>query len=98
MLRIWLVVTLGLAVRAFAFGLLGPDPRHALVVEPVTIDLNSARLFELQALPGIGRAKAEAIILHRLRHGPFEAVAGLDAVDGFGARAIAALAPFVRVE
>lgn len=86
-----MVVTLGLLVRAFAGGVLGADPARRLAVVEIQIDLNGADLFELQALPGVGRTRAAAIILHRIRHGPFRALADLDAVDGFGAASIARL-------
>ena len=86
-----MIVTLGLAVRAFAGGVLGADPAGRLELVPIRIDLNRAGLFELQALPGVGPAGAEAIILHRLRHGPFRSRAALDAVDGFGVKTVAAL-------
>ena len=92
------MLVLGLLVRAFAAGNLGsagvsPPP----VVEPVRIDLNRAQVPELQALPGIGATRAEAIVLHRVRNGTFERLEQLDQVDGIGATTIAALRPFLFV-
>lgn len=92
-----MIVTCGLAVRAFAGGLLGPNPRHVPVLEAVTIDVNRAPLPELMALPGVGRTRAEAIILHRVRHGWFRGVEDLAAVDGLGPLTVEALRPFVRL-
>jgi DNA uptake protein ComE-like DNA-binding protein len=38
--------------------------------------------------------RAEAIILDRVRHGPFRTLEDLDRVDGVGATTIEALRPF----
>lgn len=86
----------GLAVRAFAGGLLGVDPADVARVEAVTVDINCAALAELQALPGVGPDRAAAIILHRLRHGPFRCLEDLRGVDGLGPRTVELLRPFVR--
>jgi len=56
-----------------------------------TIDLNSASAAELAALPGIGAQRATAIVDHRLVHGRFRDVDGLDAVRGVGPSTIAKL-------
>ena len=93
-----MLIVCGLAVRAFAGGLLGPDRRLASSIAPVTIDINRAGLPELQALPGVGRVRAEAIILHRVRHGRFRAVDDLSAVEGLGSATVEALRTFVRVQ
>lgn len=63
--------------------------------EPV--DLNTAAAEQLQTLPGIGPAKAQAILDHRAAHGPFGSVDGLDAVKGFGPATIDKLRPFATV-
>lgn len=72
--------------------------RHRQVMIPVRIDLNRAPLGDLLALPGIGRVRAEAIILHRVRHGPFKRVEDLREVDGIGPETVAGLAPFAVVD
>ena len=46
------------------------------------IDINSATLQELMALPGIGEVLAQRIIDHRSEHGPFENVEGIMEVNG----------------
>lgn len=92
------MLVLGLAVRSFAAGNLGSvgggePPR----VVPVQLDLNRAGTEELQALPGVGGTRAEAIVLHRVRHGPFRSILELDQVDGIGVSTIAGLRAFLTV-
>ncbi len=87
---------MALCVRLFATGMLRGRPGEPLLV-PVHIDLNRAGLPELMALPGIGRVRAEAIILHRVRHGPFRRVEDVQQVDGIGRSTAAGLATFARV-
>lgn len=48
------------------------------------VDLNSATQSELEAVKGIGPAKAKAIVEHRKKSGPFKSVDDLDKVKGFG--------------
>ena len=67
----------------------GAGGQHAAV--PVRIDLNRATVGELMALPGIGRVRAAAIVLHRVRYGPFRSVDELTGIDGIGAETLAAL-------
>lgn len=82
LLVVWAFLCFGLAVRALATGLLPTPP--ALELRAVRLDLNRAHVEELALLPGLGRTRAEAIVLHRIRHGPFAAVADLVQVDGCG--------------
>lgn len=95
LLRVWAAVTLLLAIRAFADGVLRAGREAPGVgATPVVIDVNRATVGELQALPGIGQSRAEAIVLHRVRHGPFLDVDALGRVDGIGIDTVAALRPF----
>ena len=48
------------------------------------IDLNVATAADLDDLPGIGPATAQAIVDHREEHGPFASVDDLEAVRGIG--------------
>ena len=48
------------------------------------VDINRASAAELEELPGVGPATAEAIIAHRDQHGPFASVDDLLDVRGIG--------------
>ena len=59
------------------------------------VDVNAATEAELTSLPGIGPAKAAAIIQHRTDHGPFKTLSDLDAVSGIGPATLANITPMV---
>jgi competence protein ComEA len=48
------------------------------------VDLNSATVEQLDALPGVGPVTAQKIVDYRQQHGPFTSVDGLDAIPGIG--------------
>ena len=62
----------------------------------IKIDLNRADVPTLMTLPGVGRRRAAAIVLHRVRHGRFRRAEDLLAVEGFGATGLARLRPFLQ--
>lgn len=49
------------------------------------LDLNTATLEQLQALPDIGPTRAQSILDYRAQNGPFQSVEELAAVEGIGA-------------
>lgn len=61
------------------------------------IDLNAAGEAELQTLPGVGPARATAIVEHRREHGPFAVPGDLRDVAGIGEATFQRLAPLVTV-
>ena len=61
------------------------------------VDLNTAGVAELDALPGIGPVLAQRIIDHRSRQGPFRSVEELDDVPGIGPAIAAELTQLVTV-
>ncbi|MGH7560867.1 MAG: ComEA family DNA-binding protein [Gemmatimonadales bacterium] len=61
------------------------------------VDLNSASEKELLALPGVGPARARAILAYRREAGSFAAVSDLERVPGISRSLAARLAPLVTV-
>jgi competence ComEA-like helix-hairpin-helix protein len=63
---------------------------------PRPVDLNAADVSALDALPGVGPARARAIVEYRQVNGPFHAVQELSRVPGIGPAALARLQGRVR--
>jgi len=59
------------------------------------LDLNRASAADLEQLPGIGPAKAKAIVEHRERYGPFRSVDDLLNVKGIGPKLLERMRPLV---
>ncbi|HLQ38014.1 MAG TPA: helix-hairpin-helix domain-containing protein [Planctomycetota bacterium] len=93
----WAMLAFGLAVRAFAAGMLHEQAGAAAPWQSIRVDLNHATVPELMAVPGIGLVRAEAIVLSRVRFGPFARVEDLGRVDGIGAQTVSRIGPFVCV-
>lgn len=52
------------------------------------VDLNTASKAELEAVKGVGSAKADAILEYRKQHGAFKSVDELGEVKGFGDKSV----------
>ena len=61
------------------------------------VDINSATLLDLDALPGVGPSTAQAIIDYRITNGPYASVDDLLNVRGIGPSKLAAMRARVRV-
>jgi competence protein ComEA len=61
------------------------------------VNINTATLDQLVALPGVGPAIAQRIISYREEHGPFRSVKDLDNVPGIGPSHMADLEPLITV-
>lgn len=65
--------------------------------QDAAVDLNTATLEDLDRLPGIGPAKAGAILETRRRLGGFQSIEQLTEVHGIGPATVEKLRPYVRV-
>ena len=64
---------------------------------PQKIDINRAEPWLLQALPGIGEAKAQAIVAYRHEHGPFRTTEDLVKVSGIGPATLERIRDYITV-
>jgi len=62
------------------------------------VNINTATAEELQLLPGIGEARAKAVLALRKKSGGFKSVDELAQVKGIGATAVDRMRPYVRTE
>jgi competence protein ComEA len=62
------------------------------------VDINSASLTELDALPGIGPTTAQAIIDYRNAHGPFQYIQDIQNVPGVGPNTYEQIQNYITVE
>ena len=83
-----------LALSALALAFVGASASFAA---SAAVNLNTATRDELVAVPGIGPAKAQAIVEHRKAHGPFASVDDLKEVKGFRAKLVEKLKPELTV-
>jgi competence protein ComEA len=63
-----------------------------------TVNVNTATAEELQLLPGIGAARAEALIELRKQRGGFKSLEQLKDVKGIGDASLERLRPYVRFQ
>jgi competence protein ComEA len=62
------------------------------------VNINTAKVDELATLPGIGPAKAEAIVKYRKDHGKFKKIEDLKEVKGIGDKLIEKIKPEATVK
>jgi competence protein ComEA len=73
-------------------------PKSGEMSEPQKIDLNRAETWLLDALPGIGPGRAQAIIDYRIQNGPFHRIEDLLNVEGIGESTLDKMRDFITVE
>lgn len=72
------------------------QPISAAATKPA-VNLNTATLEQLDALPGIGKKTAELIIEYRTKSGGFKRIEELMNVKGIGEKSFLKLKPLVAV-
>lgn len=76
----------------------GTDARPDSLLPGEVIDVNTADVYDLQRLPGIGEKRALDIIAWREEHGPFQSVDELTSVSGIGPGILEGLRDYVTAE
>ncbi len=61
------------------------------------VDLNRAEAWLLQALPGIGETRAQAIVNYRQQNGRFSHISEITRVEGIGAATYEKIKPLITV-
>lgn len=74
------------------------DSRTESLLEGERIPLNSADVYDLDRLPGIGPVKAQAIVDYREEYGPFRSVEQLLEVSGIGQATLEGLLDYVSLD
>ena len=74
------------------------DERPDSLLEGEVINVNTASLADLDRLPGIGEARAQAIVDWREENGPFQSVEDLLEVKGIGEGILSGLREYVTVD
>lgn len=74
-----------------------PSQTARFYVPDELVDLNTASRDDLLTLPGVGEARAQAILDDRAQNGPFSQPQDLTRVSGIGEATYQALAPYVTV-
>jgi competence protein ComEA len=73
------------------------DTAAAEPTQPALVDLNRATEAELMTLPGVGPARARAIVAFRESHGGFTSVSQLLRIKGFGRATLRRLRPLLTL-
>ena len=65
--------------------------------DPLRVDINTADVEELDALPELGPSTAESIVQYRQTNGEFSSVDELEEIPGIGPASLEKIAPFATV-
>ena len=65
--------------------------------QPQKVNINTADVWLLDALPGIGETRAKTIIAYRELHGPFRTTSEIQKVEGFGPSLYAEIKDLITV-
>jgi competence protein ComEA len=90
-----IVLALGISVPASPAQEARRDAAAAPAAAPV--NLNTATVAQLEALPGVGKATAERIVEYRQKNGGFKKIEDLMNVRGIGEKSFLTLKPLIMV-
>ncbi|MGB8213341.1 MAG: ComEA family DNA-binding protein [Anaerolineales bacterium] len=74
-----------------------PGIVNASHVNAGRVNINTATLDELDALPGIGPTAAQSILAYRLQNGPFQVIQDIQNVPGIGPATYAQIKDYINV-
>ena len=98
-LILWLTLVAVIACGAFAAHLMvaprAVNTTHLSQSQTDKLNINTATLQQLEALPEIGPKVAESIIQYRNEHGTFETIGQLLDVPGIGEKTLETIAPYI---
>ncbi len=72
-------------------------PQEGETQAPQKIDINRAELWLLEALPGIGAVRAQAIVDYRNENGAFKRIEDLLKVEGIGQETLSQIRDYIAV-
>ncbi|MCC5877598.1 MAG: ComEA family DNA-binding protein [Candidatus Sumerlaeia bacterium] len=75
-----------------------PPAQQGILAPGGLVEMNSADATTLMALPGIGPARAQAILDERDRGGAFRDLADLERVPGIGPKTVQRLSTYITIE
>ena len=76
----------------------GESSQPESLLEGERIPVNTADVYELDRLPGIGPTKAQAIVDYRTEHGPFQSAEQLLEVSGIGEATLEGLLDYITLD
>lgn len=85
-----------IAIQTFAGG--GSTGSSSASADSGKVNINTADEAQLTTLPGIGPAKAKAIITHREEQGTFQTIEGLKEVSGIGDKTFEQLKDLIDIK
>ena len=74
--------------RTYVYAGISPPEYEETEKTPYIININTADVYELCALEGIGEKKARAIVEYRREHGGFKTIEELADVDGISIKTV----------
>jgi comEA protein len=90
------VVAMSMGSPSMASQAKPPKPKPAAAAT-TPVNLNTATVADLEALPGVGASTAKLIIEHRQKNGGFKKVEELMNIKGIGEKSFLKLKPMVTV-